>query len=577
MEKISTCEICKEDRALLVCLCIGTILCKLCLKQHFQSKDQVDHTFGPIDNFEIQNLLENKRRRLDILNREMTKIAEFKENCFETMKSKIDCFIVTLLEQVDEIKHKIEHLAKEKTDAVEKAINFISKSSPENKQSTEIFNMLELIGNDTSGFDPHYMQFSAEELPKIDLSNHFKFALYYKPICYPGPSDYIKVHSNQMSEDFKKILLRENSDNCINISRIKRKDADHVGYYLSLNPNILSLKLLKLKRGTLYKFGENLGRLEDLEDLEISGIFDFELKDLISAFKGIKQLNSLVKLELHAGIMFASEGEILSQAMSNFVNLKELSLAHTALPISVLNKFSEVFHKLVSLETLNLDDCSLNMTNITNISPQFRSLVSLRSLTLSNNTLGEQGVVQLARDIAYMRKLERLDLQNCKILASGAAHFSSILKTLEGLKVLLLSGNQISHHACQAISSGVAELKNIEFLDLSNNSIKSPGANLLAPAFKFLSNLMVLNLSHNEIKSSGLLGILNSADQMLELQSLNLKGNGLSSDSGEYLGLLMDKCPKLVDIDLSYNQLGAEGVKLLSDHLPRFLEIINFD
>ncbi|CAG9322205.1 unnamed protein product [Blepharisma stoltei] len=574
-QKTDNCESCHETPAVYVCLCTGIILCKKCLAPHFKSAEIVDHTFGPIDNLEIQNMLTVKRFRLETLKRELTSIAIFKEDCEDLIKRKIDNFMLDLFDQIDEVKAKLNEACEEKSKEIEKAIKFIEESPPNHKQATEIFNMLELSQTDSSKFDPFNMRFDFDDLPKINIGNYYKLSLQWKPLCYTGPSDYIRVYSHQISDDMKELLLKENSENVLELGEIKKKDAEHLNYYFKLFPNIQSIKFRKQKKRTLCKFGESFENLKKLEEISISGAFDNKANDLGSFFKGIRNLEKVSILRLEVGAILDSESQSLSQALLNFSDLKELSFSHSLLSINTLTQLSEVFPKLLCLEILNLNDTGITMNNIRNISPQFRSLISLKTLILSNNNIGEQGSVQLTRDIAYLRKLERLDLQNTRISSPGAAHLSSIWKTLEGLKVLLLSGNLINYQACQALSNGISEIRSLEYLDLSNNLIKTQGAIIFAPVLKSLKNLKILDLSYNEIKTAGLLGILNNFEENKEIQAIKLKGNCLNFEAGDHVKTLMEKFEYLNDLDLSQNQLGVEGIRLISAHISENIEILN--
>lgn len=127
------------------------------------------------------------------------------------------------------------------------------------------------------------------------------------------------------------------------------------------------------------------------------------------------------------------------------------------------------------------------------------------------------------------------------VVHATPAHMShsSCLQSYTGLRTLYLESNAIS------IIEGLDALSNLRSLYLAKNLISS------LCGLQSLTQLEVLDVSHNRISTcSGL-------SSLVSLSSLSLSSNRLST-AADLSELCF--CTRLVTLDLSCNQLGAEGL-----------------
>ncbi|XP_062403998.1 ribonuclease inhibitor-like [Sardina pilchardus] len=254
-----------------------------------------------------------------------------------------------------------------------------------------------------------------------------------------------------------------------------------------------------------------------------------------------------------------------------------------------------------------------------------RALISdssaLRKLDLSRNPLGDSGAVELSGAIAHPHcHLEKLRLFDCEIgdeggtsLALALGSNSSYLRSLDlsgnplgdavmnplstalrdsgcVLKTLRMSECNITGEGCipldEALRSGKSHLKK---LDMTGNKLRQEGVRLLSahrsrlkslllsegiPKYKDIESLAVglrggelreLDLSHKELEDAGLELIteaLRTPDCRLEI--LRLYNNKISSAGCAAMVSVLRENPHLLELDLSGNEPGDDGVELLA-------------
>ncbi|XP_050244407.1 disease resistance protein RPV1-like isoform X3 [Quercus robur] len=316
----------------------------------------------------------------------------------------------------------------------------------------------------------------------------------------------------------------------------------------------MSLKSLNLFGcSKLVKLPENLGNIETLVELDVSGtaitglplsiehligltILDIrDCKNLSSLPNGCYSSMSLKSLNLSG----CSKLVKLPENLGNIKTLKELDVSGTAitgLPLSI--------EHLIGLTKLDIRDCK----NLSSLPNGCYSLMSLKSLNLSGcstlvklsenlgniKTLKELDVSGIAitglpLSIGHLIGLTKLDLRDCKNLSS----LPNSCYSLMSLKSLNLSGCS----KLVKLPENLGNIKTLKELDVSGTAITG-----LPLSIENLIGLTKLDLRDCKNLSS----LPNSCYSSMSLRTLNLSGCSKLDELPENLG----KIESLEELDL---------------------------
>ncbi|XP_042341181.1 NACHT, LRR and PYD domains-containing protein 14-like isoform X2 [Plectropomus leopardus] len=258
---------------------------------------------------------------------------------------------------------------------------------------------------------------------------------------------------------------------------------------------------------------------------------------------------------------------------SNPVHLRVLDLEGNKIGDVGVDKLSEFLEKPhCQLETLNLKNCRLTTKCCKSLTFALSHSFALDELDLSNNCLTDQGVKQLSE---WLRKrqcgLKILRLARCQITENGCAALSHCLKSNPAhLRVLDLTENCLQDGSVEKLSRFLAEpLCRLETLELARCQLTESSCAALAPRLKSNpAHLRVLDLAGNDLGDAAVEKLSEFlAEPLCQLETLDLKDCWLSAASCQSLTSALGCSSALRELDLSYNNLTDEGVKLLSDWL----------
>ncbi len=317
------------------------------------------------------------------------------------------------------------------------------------------------------------------------------------------------------------------------------------------------------------KIPENITDLKNLEGLKLLGYKDIFFPEGV---KEMKKLNTLF-LEPHN-----IKKDIGLLAKSTFPGLKNLKLYYTNFNQENLNAIDKL-DKLESLELVNSDiDKIADLMYV--LPPSLKEIkwTSLKtdSAKISFEKFNNLEVLELKGIISYeitpfdyelnnlksltihSEKLEGIDLSyapNLQILDLG---YSSLLELPGGLEDLQdLRILKLNENRISEIPEEISKLKNLEELDLAKNRVAK-----IALGIGKLHKLEKFNLAFNQLDS-----LPNDFTQLKSLEDLNLNANRLTSIASDF-GVLKN----LVILNLGDNYL-----QTLPGSITQLRELKTFD
>ncbi|KAL0992652.1 hypothetical protein UPYG_G00096220 [Umbra pygmaea] len=192
----------------------------------------------------------------------------------------------------------------------------------------------------------------------------------------------------------------------------------------------------------------------------------------------------------------------------------------------------------------------------------------LKELDLCSNDLKNSGVKILSTTLEDPQcRLEILRLSGCLVTEEGCASLASSLKSNSHLRELDLSNNDLKDAGVKLLSAGLEDPEcKLETLKLSFCGVTEEGGSHLVSVLKLNSYLRELDLSNNDLGDSGV-KLLSAGlrSPICKLETLRLSGCLVSEEGcASLVSALRSNPSHLKELDLSYNHPGDSGVTLLS-------------
>jgi uncharacterized protein (TIGR02996 family) len=249
--------------------------------------------------------------------------------------------------------------------------------------------------------------------------------------------------------------------------------------------------------------------------------------------------------------------------------LRELEACYVALPGVELAPLIESPH-LGSLRRLQLKAAHLIGPLAVEMLVQAPWAPELRSLSLSMMNLTQESARLLAETPVF-GQLRSLDVSfNALIGDRGAALLlrSSLGRHLTSLD---LTDTGLTGRGARELGA-MPQLERLETLRLGHNALGGPGAAVLLQS-QYLTGLKHLDLSNARIGSRGL-GVLSTGIPGDELEELKLSRCDLTADTLRDL-LVSPTARRLQVLDIGNNALEARGARVLAEHCPESLRILD--
>ncbi|XP_059817457.1 NACHT, LRR and PYD domains-containing protein 3-like [Hypanus sabinus] len=260
--------------------------------------------------------------------------------------------------------------------------------------------------------------------------------------------------------------------------------------------------------------------------------------------------------------LFESQNRGLAQAALGSVE----TLSFSGMPLTPIDcaVLSHVIGHCDTIKHLDLENCHIQCEGIQQLVPGLHKCLELR---LGLNDLGDLGVNLVSAALMNPEcKIQKMWLDNVKLTDSGAKDLASALSTNPSLTELNLTDNELRDSGVKLVSAALRNQEcKIQKLWLRNVGLTDSGAEDLASALSTKPSLTELDLSENELGDSGV-KLVSAAlrNQECKIQKLWLRNVGLTDSGAGDLASALSTNPSMTELGLGCNKLGDSGVKLVS-------------
>lgn len=218
--------------------------------------------------------------------------------------------------------------------------------------------------------------------------------------------------------------------------------------------------------------------------------------------------------------------------------------------------FTQVLKKKTSLRTVDFSDNAFGPIGARAVAVLLSEATNLQELVLNNNGLGPEGGKIIAQALVDCQKLNE------------SASRPSALRRVE------IGRNRLENGSSSLMSSAFQAHGLIEEIALPQNGIRPEGIVELSSGIAGCVNLLKLNLQDNTFTSSGSAAFAVALQTLKALQHLNIGDCLLGSEGCEkVISALVDSGCPLESLNLQYNEMNEEGLKLLAKNLSKFTTI----
>ncbi|XP_059816805.1 NACHT, LRR and PYD domains-containing protein 12-like isoform X1 [Hypanus sabinus] len=191
------------------------------------------------------------------------------------------------------------------------------------------------------------------------------------------------------------------------------------------------------------------------------------------------------------------------------------------------------------------------------------ALGSVETLSFRGMTLTPIDCAVLSHVIGFCETIKHLDLVGCHIQCEGIQRLGPGVHKCQDLRIEM---NDLGDSGVKLLSVALRKPEcKIQRLGLKKVSLTDSGAEDLASALSTNTSLTGLDLSVNELGDSGVKLVFAALKNPgCKIQKLELDTVGLTDSGAQDLVSVYSTNPSLRKLDLSGNKLGDSGVKLVS-------------
>ncbi|XP_042547702.1 NACHT, LRR and PYD domains-containing protein 14 [Dipodomys spectabilis] len=304
-------------------------------------------------------------------------------------------------------------------------------------------------------------------------------------------------------------------------------------------------------------------------DLKGSNIGDNEVVVLCDVLENPQCILQSLRLEFCnlTSVCCPSIAKALSRSQSLiFLNLSANNLLDDG--VKLLCKALE--NPTCCIEKLSLQRCGITEVSCKDLSMALISNQKLTHLCLAENVLGNNGVNPIS--VALLKPqctLQSLVLRNCHFTSQGSRCLSISLLQNKSLTHLDMGSNRLEDEGVITLWNLIRQPScNLQDLELNGCALTRACCLDLASSILNSPNLRSLDLGNNKLQNEGMQILCNTLrHSYCNLECLGLEQCGLTSVCCEDLSSSLLNNQRLIKMNLSQNNLGSKGIRILCEVL----------
>ena len=394
--------------------------------------------------------------------------------------------------------------------------------------------------------------------------------------------------TDEAAENIATILSRNNNLELLNLSNNYLRSNGCIKVFNGIK-NIYLRKLnISCNHITSFEAAECIGnfllRNSEMEELDISNNF-MQAAAIRKVFKSMRNISKLRKLYIHHNMINNEVADDIAVILSQNARLEELDISHNNLQTSGAAKIFQGITHISTLTKLNIAHNMIDDEATKCILDILSTNSKLKELKLNHNNLVISDLTKCSftnlqevdlsctnlQTAVSIDGLNVVSLRKCKIsgnciTASEANRIANFLSKNDELKQLDLSCNNLQELGTRYILNSI-RISNLTKLSISNNQVSSDLKHI-ADVLTLATKLEELDLSYNKLSANHMNHFLYETKNIFaNLIKLNVSGNVISDGAAEALADALSENTKLKELDLSDNNLHAEGISKIFNGL----------
>lgn len=212
------------------------------------------------------------------------------------------------------------------------------------------------------------------------------------------------------------------------------------------------------------------------------------------------------------------------------------------------------------------------------------TLCSDKRLDLCKQVIGPNGVNDLEKTLKYDSLNENNKIQHLLLgnNIAGQKLGYSVAKRIKDknskITTWYIAGNDLNEIGIEPVANALINDMKVEQLWLKRNPLKYEGALKMVDMLKNNTYLKVLDLTNTGLLDKGINIICNAIllNKKSSIERLYLDSNGITIKSIDIISKLICESPKLIELSISSNRIGDEGISKIADNLGN-LERLSID
>ena len=376
--------------------------------------------------------------------------------------------------------------------------------------------------------------------------------------------------TNEAADEVANVLLnnpalQEIDLSCNNISTYFAKVFKGMG-------NISNLVSVNISHNTITE--EALPNLANIFHYNTSlKILDLSYNNLstlstINIFKEMKNISKLEAINISHNNITDEAAESIAAVLSHNSNLQVLDMSCNHLGSKGCNKICNGMKTMFYLHSLDISYNEITCEATENIATVLFQNAKMKAFDISHNNLQAQGAVKIFEGIKYTSAITNVNIAHNMISNEAANEIFDILYTCSKLKEFNLSHNDL-------LEIDVITKIIVSKLSKSDDLLSEQAANMLSI---IITSIPELDLSNLDLQTKGIIKGFDGLGSISSLTKFNICKNLIDPLAANILAKFLSKNGKLQELNLSHNDLQAEGIKtILSEVNFRNLILLNIN